>query len=77
MQPPDGDPFYLTGEVCRGSNRRACLASTFVCEEPNPDDVETRVGLSFLDLGESTEVEIDPGSVQDRGAPRASPRWVE
>ena len=55
MRPPDGDPFHLTGEF-REVDPPARLAYTFVWEEPDPDDVETLVGLSFRDLGESTEV---------------------
>jgi uncharacterized protein YndB with AHSA1/START domain len=60
MQPPDGEGFHLIGEVCEVDppNR---LAFTFVWEEPNPDDVETQVGLSFRDLGGSTEVDFTQG----------------
>jgi uncharacterized protein YndB with AHSA1/START domain len=57
MQPPEGDPFFLTGEF-REVDPPARLAFTFVYEEPDPDDVETLVGLSFRQLegGDSTEV---------------------
>jgi uncharacterized protein YndB with AHSA1/START domain len=55
MQPPEGDPFYLTGEF-REVDPPARLAYTFAWEEPDPDDVETLVELSLRDLGESTEV---------------------
>ena len=55
MQPPEGDPFYLTGEF-REVDPPARLAFTFAWEEPDPDDVETLVELSLRDLGESTEV---------------------
>jgi uncharacterized protein YndB with AHSA1/START domain len=55
MQPPEGDPFYLTGEF-REVKSPARLAFTFVYEDPDPDDVENVVELSFRDLGESTEV---------------------
>src|SRR5215218_2680911 len=55
MQPPEGDPFYLIGEF-RAVEAPARLAYTFVWEDPDPDDVETLVELSFRDLGESTEV---------------------
>jgi len=55
MQPPQDDPFYLTGEF-REVDPPARLAYTFVWEDPDPDDVETLVDLSFRDLGESTEV---------------------
>ena len=57
MQPPDGDPFYLTGEF-REVDPPGRLAYTFSWEDPDPDDVETLVELSFRDLGESTEVVV-------------------
>lgn len=60
VQPPDGEHFYVTGEVCE-VDPPSRLGFTFVYEEPNPDDVETQVGLSFRDLGESTEVDITQG----------------
>ena len=60
MQPPKGDPFYLTGEF-REVDPPARLAYTFIWEPPNPDDVETLVELSFRDLGESTEVLLAQG----------------
>ena len=46
MQPPEGDPFYLIGEF-REVDPPARLAYTFVWEDPDPDDVETLVELSF------------------------------
>ena len=60
MQPPEGDPFYLTGKF-REVDPPARLVYTFVWEDPDPDDVETLVALSFRDLGESTEVAITQG----------------
>jgi uncharacterized protein YndB with AHSA1/START domain len=60
MQPPEGDPFYLTGGF-REVDSPARLAYTFVWEDPDPDDVETLVELSFRDLGESTEVFLTQG----------------
>jgi len=60
MQPPEGDHFYLTGEF-REVDPPVRLAYTFVWEEPDSDDVETQVGLSFRDLGESTEVALTQG----------------
>jgi uncharacterized protein YndB with AHSA1/START domain len=60
MQPPGGDPFYLTGEF-REVDPPARLAYTFEWEDPAPDDVETLVELSFRDLGESTEVVLSQG----------------
>jgi uncharacterized protein YndB with AHSA1/START domain len=60
MQPPEADPFYLTGEF-RKVDPPARLAFTFVYEEPDPDDVETLVELSFRDRGGSTEVVFTQG----------------
>lgn len=60
MQPPEGDPFFLAGEF-REVDPPARLAYTFVWEDPDPDDIETLVELSFRDLGESTEVALAQG----------------
>ncbi len=60
MQPPEGDPFHLTGEF-REVDPPARLVFTFVYESPDPDDVENLVELSFRDLGESTEVIFTQG----------------
>ena len=60
MQPPEGDAFYLTGEF-REVDPPARLAYTFVWEDPDRDDVETLVVLSFRDVGESTEVALAQG----------------
>ena len=61
MQPPEGDPFYLTGRF-REVEPSARLSFTFAWEDPDPDDVETLVELSFGDLGGSTEVGLTQGS---------------
>jgi uncharacterized protein YndB with AHSA1/START domain len=60
MQPPEGDRFHLTGEF-REVDPPARLAFTFVWQEPDPDDVETHVGLSFRNLGDWTEVTVTQG----------------
>ena len=60
MQPPEGEPFYLAGEFREVDPPRR-LAFTFRWEDPDPDDVETLVGLSFRDLGGSTEVALTQG----------------
>jgi uncharacterized protein YndB with AHSA1/START domain len=60
MQPPEGEPFHLTGEF-REVDPPTRLACTFVWEPSDPDDVETLVELSFRDLGESTEVALKQG----------------
>ena len=61
MQPPDGEPFYLGGEF-REVDPPGRLAFTFAYEDPDPDDVETLVELSFRGRGESTEVILVQGS---------------
>lgn len=60
MQPPEGDAFYLTGEF-RVVDPPTRLAYTFRWEDPDPDDVETVVDLSFRDFGESTDVVFTQG----------------
>ncbi len=60
MQPPDGDAFYLAGEF-REIEPAARLAYTFRWEDPDPDDVENQVRLSFRDLGGSTEIALAQG----------------
>jgi uncharacterized protein YndB with AHSA1/START domain len=60
MQPPDGDSFFLAGEF-QEVDPPARLAYTFIWEDPDPDDVETLVTLSFRELGESTEVALAQG----------------
>ena len=60
MQPPNGDPFFLTGEF-RRVEPPAQLSYTFRYEEPDADDRETVVDFSLRDVGESTEVSVDQG----------------
>ena len=63
MQPPDGGLFGLTGEF-RDVDPPARLSYTFVWEDPDPDDAETLVVLSFRDLGGSTEVSLSQGPLK-------------
>lgn len=60
MQPPDGDLFHLSGEF-REVDPPSRLAYTFRWEEPDPDDQETVVTLTFREHGESTELTLDQG----------------
>src|SRR5512146_2727785 len=60
MQPPDGQAFHLTGEFREVEPPRR-LVYTFEWEEPDPDDQETVVTLSFLDDGEGTRLVVDQG----------------
>jgi uncharacterized protein YndB with AHSA1/START domain len=61
MQPPEGDAFYLAGEL-REIDPPSRLAYTFRWEDPAPDDRETLVTLSLRDLGESTELVFTQGT---------------
>jgi uncharacterized protein YndB with AHSA1/START domain len=60
MQPPGGDAFYLSGEF-RDVTAPARLGYTFAWEDPDPDDVENLVRLTFQELGESTQVLLNQG----------------
>jgi uncharacterized protein YndB with AHSA1/START domain len=60
MQPPDGDLFNLLGEF-RKVDPPAGLTFTFRWEPPHPDDRETLVTLSLLDLGDETEIRLTQG----------------
>jgi uncharacterized protein YndB with AHSA1/START domain len=60
MQPPTGELFYLTGEF-REVDAPSRLAYTFRWEEPDPDDQETIVSVSFHDRGDSTLLTVDQG----------------
>lgn len=55
MQPPEGELFFLRGEV-RDVDAPSRLAYTFVWDPPDADDVETLVELEFRPQGDSTEV---------------------
>lgn len=60
MQPPEGDPFHLSGEflVIRAPTR---LRYTFRWDEPVPDDRETVVELSLDPLGRTTQLTLSHG----------------
>jgi uncharacterized protein YndB with AHSA1/START domain len=77
MQPPEGDPFFLTGQL-REVDPPVRLAYTFVWEPPDTDDVETLVTLSFRAVGQSTEVTFTQGPFKTE-ARRALHRdgWTE
>ena len=67
MQPPEGDPFHLSGEF-REVDPPARLAFTFAWEPPDADDVETTAELSFRGLGGgSTEVSLTQGAFKTEG----------
>ena len=58
MQPPDGDAFHLGGTF-RVVEPPCRLVFTFAWEEPDPDDQETLVTLSFERAGEGTNLVLD------------------
>jgi uncharacterized protein YndB with AHSA1/START domain len=60
MQPPDGEPFHLSGEF-RAIDAPSRLVYSFRWEEPDPDDRTTVVALSLLDVEEGTELSLRQG----------------
>jgi uncharacterized protein YndB with AHSA1/START domain len=60
MQPPEGEAFHLRGEFSEVDPPWR-LVYTFEWEEPDPDDQETVVTLSFLDHREGTKLVLDQG----------------
>lgn len=63
MQPPDGDVFHVRGTF-RAVEPPRRLAFTFVYEEPDPDDQETLVTLTFDSAERGTRVTLDQGPFQ-------------
>jgi uncharacterized protein YndB with AHSA1/START domain len=53
MRPPEGAPFFLTGELLE-IERPTRLVYSFVYEEPDPDDRETVVTVSLAAVAEAT-----------------------
>ena len=60
MQPPAGSPFHVAGEF-RDIDRPRRLVYTFEYEEPDPEDQETVVALSFADDPGGTSLVLDQG----------------
>jgi uncharacterized protein YndB with AHSA1/START domain len=60
MQPPEGAAFHINGEF-REIDPPRLLVYTFEYEEPDPDDRETLVTLSFVDVAGGTMLVLDQG----------------
>ena len=60
MQPPEGEVFHLRG-VFQALDAPHRLVYTFVWEEPDADDQETVVALTFARTGENTLLVLDQG----------------
>ena len=60
MQPPDGDVFHIRGTF-RTVEAPRQLTFTFVYEEPDPDDQETLVTVTFEPADPGTRVIVDQG----------------
>jgi uncharacterized protein YndB with AHSA1/START domain len=60
MQPPDGDVFHIRGTF-RAVEPSQRLVFTFIYEEPDPDDQETLVTLTFDPTDTGTRVVLDQG----------------
>ncbi len=60
MQPPAGDVFHIRGTF-RAVEPPQRLSYTFTYEEPDPDDQETLVTLTFESTDGGTRVVLDQG----------------
>jgi uncharacterized protein YndB with AHSA1/START domain len=60
MQPPESELFHLRGEFVAVERPRR-LSYTFAWEEPDPDDRETTVELTFAATDEGTHVALEQG----------------
>jgi uncharacterized protein YndB with AHSA1/START domain len=60
MQPPEGSVFHVRGTF-RSVEPPRRLAFTFLYEEPDPDDQETLVKLTFQPVPQDTRVVLDQG----------------
>jgi len=58
MKPPEGDVFHIRGTF-RAVEAPRRLAFTFVYEEPDPDDQETVVTLTFEPADSGTRLILD------------------
>jgi uncharacterized protein YndB with AHSA1/START domain len=60
MQPPAGDVFHIRGAF-RAVEAPRRLSFTFIYEEPDPDDQETLVEVTFERTDPGTRIIVDQG----------------
>jgi uncharacterized protein YndB with AHSA1/START domain len=60
MQPPTGDVFHIGGRFLAVEPPRR-LVYTFLYEEPDPDDLETEVTVTFDPADPGTRLLLDQG----------------
>lgn len=60
IQPPDGDVFHIRGTF-RAVDAPRRLTYTFIYDEPDPDDQETLVELTFESADSGTRIILDQG----------------
>ena len=60
IQPPEGDAFHIRGTF-RTVEAPRQLAFTFAYEEPDPDDQETLVAMTFESAEQGTRVLVEQG----------------
>jgi uncharacterized protein YndB with AHSA1/START domain len=60
MQPPVGDVFHIRGTF-RAVEAPRRLSFTFIYEEPDPDDQETLVDVTFEPTDPGTRIILDQG----------------
>jgi uncharacterized protein YndB with AHSA1/START domain len=76
-KPPEGAAFHITGEF-REVEPQQRLVYTFEYEEPDPDDRETVVALSFVDVAKGTRLVLDHGPFATRARRALHERgWTE
>lgn len=68
MQPIQGEPFHIRGTF-RAVEAPRLLIYTFAYEEPDPDDQETLVTLTFEPAEAGTRL------ILDQGLFKTEPRW--
>jgi uncharacterized protein YndB with AHSA1/START domain len=66
LQPPEGDAFHIRGTF-RAVEAPRRLVFTFIYEEPDPDDQETVVTVTFEPADLGTRLVLDQGPFKTSG----------